>query len=692
MIVRIVRSLNQSGTAGRRSSRAIATYNCKMKTILFSLAAVTAFLLISFGTAIPARAQRPFSNQSGTGWKSVDDQLNEKYFGRAVVRGSRLEKLIRDNQDFTLLREDEKTDKRNLPAWLRVYWRKNHPELTYSAEDPTGGYPLVLKEILEWMTSHQDLRPGPGLSEADSDAGESVVGANTRVSGLQSAARSESDIRINYFDSQKVLSASNNISASGRQGVYYSTDAGAVWSQTTLPLTTGDSFHSDPTVDWTNDGRGWSSTLGINSAGSVLKLRNYVSADNGATWTLDATVSGSQTAVDKQMVWVDHSASSPYFGQMYAIWHNNNPAFMNRRTAGSSGTWLAAPIQVSGAESTGTCIGGDVKTNSAGDVFGFWPTTTNRKIMVVKSTNGGASFGTPVQVTTTFDGYDTGIPAMNSRRALIYVSGGAFKTATKNLVYASWTDLSGDAGCTAAANEPGSNVASTCKMRVWFARSTDGGATWSAPSKINNQSSNNDQFSQWMAVDETTGKIGIIYYDTVGDAGRKKTDIWYQSSVDDGATWSAAEKVTTAMTDETISGADSGNQYGDYNSLSGFAGTFFPVWTDRRNASKEEVWTAKITAPTAASVSLSGRVTSTIDNGVSKAEVTLVDTASGTTRYVLTNPFGYYNFDDVPVGQTYLVSVSHKQYQFTPQILTLLDGAGNVNFSPAAGVLRSRSR
>ena len=40
------------------------------------------------------------------------------------------------------------------------------------------------------------------------------------------------------------------------------------------------------------------------------------------------------------------------------------------------------------------------------------------------------------------------------------------------------------------------------------------------------------------------------------------------------------------MTDETIAGADSGNQYGDYNSLSGYAGTFFPSWTDRRNGAQ----------------------------------------------------------------------------------------------------------
>jgi hypothetical protein len=111
---------------------------------------------------------------------------------------------------------------------------------------------------------------------------------------------------------------------------------------------------------------------------------------------------------------------------------------------------------------------------------------------------------------------------------------------------------------------------------------------------INNQASRNDQFNPWLAVDETNGALAVTYYDTVNDPGRLKTDVWVQTSHDDGATWGAAEKVTTAQTDETGSGASSGNQYGDYNGLSGYAGRFFPCWTDRRSGRREEIWTAPI--------------------------------------------------------------------------------------------------
>ncbi|HEY2295219.1 MAG TPA: sialidase family protein [Thermoanaerobaculia bacterium] len=524
-------------------------------------------------------------------WPTVQEQLEKSQ----VQAGSALERLILNNQDFSVLNPQEANDHLRIPLWLRVLYRKNHPNDRFSPNDPTGGYPLVLNEVWEWMSTHQDLRPGKpthgGPPEKVTESGEA------RISGAQTSPRSESDIRVNFLNPQKIIAASNNISSTGRQAMFFSSNGGATWGQTLLPLVTGDSFHSDPTVDWTSDGTAWSTTIGINAAGTVLNMRAYKSTDGGATWTFDATFSGSLTNNDKQMIWVDHSATSPFKDNLYAIWHAGAPAEVARRT-GPTGSWQT-PVRVSGAETTGTAIGDDVKTNSAGDVFGFFPDTGSRRLNVVKSTNGGVSFGTPVRIATSFGSFQYAIPADASRQPLIYISGGAYRTSTKNNVYAAWNDLSGDTGCTSGSG-PGTNAASTCKSRIFFARSTDGGATWSAPVKVNNQSGLNDQFNQWLAVDETNGKIAVMYYDTVGDSTRKTTNVYYQSSTDDGVTWSTPFKVTTASTNETTAGSDSGNQYGDYNSLSGFSGTFFPSWTDRRSGASEEIWTAAIADGTTA--------------------------------------------------------------------------------------------
>jgi len=85
-------------------------------------------------------------------WPSLNEQLR----AAKVVPGSALEQFIRDNQDFGLLRAEEASDELGLPPWIRVYWRRLHPEGNYSAHDPTGGYPLTLKDVYHSMLADQD--------------------------------------------------------------------------------------------------------------------------------------------------------------------------------------------------------------------------------------------------------------------------------------------------------------------------------------------------------------------------------------------------------------------------------------------------------------------------------------------------------------------------------------------------------
>lgn len=524
------------------------------------------------------------------GWPSLDEQLRTD----AVVSGSALEALISAHQDVSVLRPEEATDGIPVPLWLRVLWRREHPEIVYSASDPTGGYPRALRDVHRWMVTHQDLRPGLPERDGGQDLAVEVSG-ETRISGAQASPRSTSDIRVNVWDPQKIIAASNNVTASGAQAQHSSLDGGATWSQSSLPLQPGDAFHAYPAVEWTSDGTAWAATVGIDLTASVLQVRAYKSTDDGATWTFDATVSGMQASAEKPQLWADHSSTSPHEDNVYAIWNNGASAFMNRRT-GPAGAWQA-PVQVSGAETSGSAIGTAVTANAFGDVFGFWPATGNRGLFAVKSTNGGVSYGAPVQIGTTFDSLDVGVPAFNSRRALIYVSAAAYRTAGQDLVFAAWTDLTGAAGCNAPADEPGANVMSACKTRIWFSRSANGGATWSPAVMVNHQVSLNDQFNQALTVDQATGVLALVYYDTVGDPGRLKTDLWYQSSFDGGVTWTSPVKVTSAQTDETAAGADAGNQYGDYNGISGTGGTYFPSWTDRRSGGFEEIWTARLTDP-----------------------------------------------------------------------------------------------
>ena len=155
-----------------------------------------------------------------------------------------------------------------------------------------------------------------------------------RISGVSSNARTETDIRVNYGDPGKIIAAAND--SGGNEAVFYSTDGGATWNQSTtnLPLLGSDGSQSDPAVDWTSDGNAWAAVIGV---GPTFTVRSYKSTDDGKTWASDGTVSGTQTGTDREILWADHSPTSAYKDQLYCTWHQTNDVWVNRRTTGSAG-------------------------------------------------------------------------------------------------------------------------------------------------------------------------------------------------------------------------------------------------------------------------------------------------------------------------------------------------------------------
>ena len=82
--------------------------------------------------------------------------------------------------------------------------------------------------------------------------------------------------------------------------------------------------------------------------------------------------------------------------------------------------------------------------------------------------------------------------------------------------------------------------------------------------------------------------------------------------------------------------------------------------------------------PTAANVSVSGRVLTANDIGLRNAYVVLTD-SQGVTRTALSSSFGYYSFDNVQVGETYLIGVSSKRYQFATHVVSVSDNLTGVD-------------
>jgi hypothetical protein len=551
------------------------------RRFLLSACAALATCLLTAGAAGAAKSP----------WPSLQAQLAQD----RVPAGSPLAKLIASNQDFQLLHPEEAFDKLVLPPWLRVLWRKEHPDMRYVPGDGSGGYPLVLKEAYEWMVFHPDLKPGSlgrDMAEKKKPTGpKPAPGPDFSISGTSAAPRSESDIRVNFWDPSHVVGASNNLHGGGSLAITYSSDGGATWKQTVLPRDPTEAFQSDPAVDWTSDGTVWSTTISVFESPFRLFLHAYKSTDGGASWKFDSNISSAdQSSADKQMMWTDHSDQSPYKDNIYVIWHDGRAVFVSHHTPG--GGW-SDPLQISRGETVGTGIGSDIKTDGLGRVYAFWPDTGSRKIYFAKSTDGGQSFSAPAVVSPTFQSFQTILPAQASRGALLYTTAAVQLNGKSSNVYVAWTDLSGAKGCNTPVNDPQDNVNSTCKARIWFSRSIDGGTKWTKAKAINNPTSKNDQFNPWLAIDESTGLLGLMYYDSVGGP-RTSVNVFFQASANGGTTWSSPVRVSSASSDDED--FNDPNQFGDYNALSAAAGTFFPSWTDRRDpAGKEEIWTSPIT-------------------------------------------------------------------------------------------------
>jgi len=83
-------------------------------------------------------------------------------------------------------------------------------------------------------------------------------------------------------------------------------------------------------------------------------------------------------------------------------------------------------------------------------------------------------------------------------------------------------------------------------------------------------------------------------------------------------------------------------------------------------------WQATALAPTAAEVTVGGRVLSSFNSAIPRAVVTFTG-ADGVTHAAVTNNFGFYTITGLQAGQTYLVNVSARRYTFAPQAVSVVD-------------------
>ena len=152
-------------------------------------------------------------------------------------------------------------------------------------------------------------------------------------------------------------------------------------------------------------------------------------------------------------------------------------------------------------------------------------------------------------------------------------------------------------------------------MDIYVRYSDDDGATWSEGVRVNDDNTKNSQFLPKISLDQTTGNIAVVWYDSrndLGTGGAGDTDgipnddaqVWGAFSTNGGTSFTPNIQISAG----TSNSHDSGNaiDYGDYTGLSFFGGLAHPAWADNSNSTGNnpdgtlhqlDIYTAAVAVP-----------------------------------------------------------------------------------------------
>jgi hypothetical protein len=328
----------------------------------------------------------------------------------------------------------------------------------------------------------------------------------------------------------------NSTNSDFRQAGYaFSTNGGTTWTYGGTLQT--NVFRSDPVLATDAEGRFY--YLSLNDP-NAFTCDIWRSTNGGSNWRLVAPAMGG----DKSWMTIDTTAS-PGHGTIYEAWQHASPTGTRDFTFSADGgvTWTN-PFAIPQAPIFGTL---DVGPNGevylfAQDGVRFW---INRS---TNATNHAVPFAFDLTVAVDLGGslaLGSGPPNPVGLLGQAWVAVDRSTNQTRGNVYAL---------C--------STVGSTNQCDVMFARSTNRGASWSAPVRINTDPGTN-AFHWFGAIGVApNGRIDVCWYDTRGSTNINVSQLFYSYSMDGGVTWSPNRAVSPQF--DTSVGYPQQQKIGDY--------------------------------------------------------------------------------------------------------------------------------
>ncbi len=455
------------------------------------------------------------------------------------------------------------------------------------------------------LVKFQPRRPSPAALRALQVSNLDFVkrGRSIRPVQVSHAAginngRSESHITADPSDPRHLVGSSKFFTNADEYlfhvGTYVSFNAGRTWTaEQVVPGFDDWTITSDPAAAIDDQGRAYICVLAasrdVESCADFHDSALYVSRsdDGGVHWNDPVQLvrdEGGFIFHDKQWMTVDAREGSPFRGTVYVTWtlFGFGSRIMFTKSDDAGETWSEPQLLSTGSFSSNQASQPVVAPN--GDLYVMWGNFNvgGQRFAWVRSTDGGETFSAP-QVAFSI----VPIPGVLPNSIFRTPTFPMFDINDRGTLLLAWQDYrNGDSD-------------------VLFSRSADGGATWTAPVRVNDDPVGDgmDQFQPAIAAGPK-GQLAIAWYDR-----RLTGNTWIDTAVavskDEGVTWSRNQRLTEVSWDPAVGAATPGGKscggfvqfIGDYfGNVAGPHGTFIPLWLSTQTGI-QELYAAQVQVP-----------------------------------------------------------------------------------------------